>query len=82
MTLWLVAGAGLYLSLVPCAALCLRGSAERRLVGLEITSLVVILALVIFTVAFGRMPLIDVALAAAIMSFGDIVFASFLEKHL
>lgn len=83
MTLWLLAGAGVCLSLIPCAAMCLYGSAERRLVGLEMTSLIVILALVIFTVAFGRMPFIDIALTAAIMSFGGgIVFARFMEKHL
>jgi multisubunit Na+/H+ antiporter MnhF subunit len=81
--MWLVAGAGICLSLVPCAAMCLQGNAERRLVGLEMTSLVVVLALVVFTIAFGRVPFIDIALTMAIMSFGGgIVFARFLEKHL
>lgn len=83
MMLWLVAGAGICLSLIPCAAMCLKGNAERRLVGLEMTSLVVVLALVVFTIAFGRVPFIDIALTMAIMSFGGgIVFARFLEKHL
>ncbi|HLI76309.1 MAG TPA: MrpF/PhaF family protein [Acidobacteriaceae bacterium] len=83
MNLWLMAGGGVCLSLIPCAFLCLTGKAERRLVGFQMASLVIILALVIFTVAFGRMPFIDIALTAAIMSFGGgIVFARFLEKHL
>lgn len=83
MNLWLIAGGGVCLSLIPCAWMCLKGDAERRLVGLEMTSIVLILALVIFTVAFGRIPFVDIALAAAIMSFGGgLVFARFLEKHL
>ncbi len=63
--------------------MCLRGSAERRLVGLEMTSMIVTLALVLFTIGFGRIPLIDLPLALAIMSFGGgLVFARFLGKHL
>jgi multicomponent Na+:H+ antiporter subunit F len=63
--------------------MCLRGSPERRLVGLEMTSLIVVIALVVFTIGFGRIPFIDLPLALAIMSFGGgLVFARFLEKHL
>ena len=51
--------------------------------GLEMTSLIVTMALVIFTVWSGRIPFIDLALTMAIMSFGGgVVFARFLEKHL
>ena len=83
MNAWLLAGAGVSLSLLPCAAMCLRGGAERRLVGFQMTGIVVILALVIFTVVFSRMPFIDIALTASIMGFGGgLVFARFLEKHL
>ena len=83
MNAWLFAGAGVCLSLLPCAAMCLSGRAERRLVGFQMTGIIVILALIIFTVVFGRMPFIDIALTAAIMSFGGgLVFARFLEKHL
>lgn len=70
-------------TLVPCADMCLRGSAERRLVGLEMTSLIITIALVLFTIGFGRIPFIDLPLALSIMSFGGgLVFARFLEKHL
>ena len=83
MSVWLLAAAGVCSSLIPCAVLCLRGGAERRLVGFQMTGIIVILALVILTVVFNRMPLIDIALAASIMSFGGgLVFARFLEKHL
>ena len=83
MNLWLYAGGGVCLGLIPCALMCLKGNAERRLVGLEMTSLLVTMALVIFTVWSGRIQFIDLALTMAIMSFGGgIVFARFLEKHL
>jgi multicomponent Na+:H+ antiporter subunit F len=63
--------------------MCLRGSPERRLVGLEMASLIITIALVLFTIGFGRIPFIDLPLALAIMSFGGgLVFARFLEKHL
>jgi multicomponent Na+:H+ antiporter subunit F len=63
--------------------MCLRGSPERRLVGLEMTSLIVTIAMILFSVGFGRLIFIDLPLALAIMSFGGgLVFARFLEKHL
>jgi multisubunit Na+/H+ antiporter MnhF subunit len=80
---WLITGVVVAATLVPCADMCLRGSAERRLVGLEMTSLIITIALVLFTIGFGRIPFIDLPLALAIMSFGGgLVFARFLEKHL
>ena len=63
--------------------MCLRGSPERRLVGLEMASILITVAMVLFTVGFGRSIFIDLPLALAIMSFGGgLVFARFLEKHL
>ena len=77
------AAAAVTAALVPCADMCLRGTPERRLVGLEMASIVVIVAMVLFTIAFGRSPFMDLPLALAIMSFGGgLVFARFLEKHL
>lgn len=83
MNLWLLAGSAISATLIPCADMCLRGTPERRLVGLEMTNLVVTLALVLFTIGFGRSSLMDLPLALAIMSFGGgLVFARFLGKHL
>ncbi len=83
MNPWLIAGAGVAATLLPCTDMCLRGSPERRLVGLEMASIVVTIAMVLFTIGFGRSIFIDVPLALAIMSFGGgLVFARFLEKHL
>lgn len=83
MNSWLLAGVAVSATLVPCADMCLRGSPERRLVGLEMTSVIITLAMVLLTVGMGRIPFIDLPLALAIMSFGGgLVFARFLEKHL
>ena len=83
MNVWTAAGALVSASLLPCAWMCLRGSPERRLVGLEMTGLIVTTALVLFTVGFGRIPFIDIALALAIMGFGSgLLFARFLGRYL
>jgi multisubunit Na+/H+ antiporter MnhF subunit len=83
VNIWLLAAAGVSVSLIPCADRCLRGTAERRLVGLEMTSLIVTLALVLFTIGFGRSPFMDLPLAQALMSFGGgLVLARFLGNHL
>jgi multicomponent Na+:H+ antiporter subunit F len=83
MNLWLIAAGALSAALIPCADMCLRGTPERRLVGLEMASLIVTLDLVLYTIGFGRLPFMDLPLALAIMSFGgDLVFARFLGKQL
>jgi multisubunit Na+/H+ antiporter MnhF subunit len=83
MNLWLISAAAVLATLIPCADMCLRGGPERRRVGLEMTSIIVTIALVLLTVGFGRIPFIDLPLALAIMSFGGgLVFARFLGKHL
>ena len=83
MNMWLVAALAASAALVPCADMSLRGDPERRLVGLEMTSIIVTIVLVLLTVGFGRLPFIDLPLALAIMSFGGgLVFARFLGKHL
>jgi multicomponent Na+:H+ antiporter subunit F len=83
MNIWLAAAACVASALIPCADMCLRGTPERRLVGLDMASLIVTIALVLFTVGFGRLPFMDIPLALALMSFGGgLVFARFLGKHL
>ena len=83
MNIFIVAGLAVSAALLPCAHMSLRGSPERRLVGLEMTSTIVIFAMALLTLGFGRAPFIDLPLALAIMSFGGgLVFARFLEKHL
>ena len=83
MNLWLDAGAAVSTALVPCAAMGLRGTPERRLVGFEMAGFLVTIAMILFTVGFDRLPFIDLPLALAIMSFGGmLVFVRFLGRHL
>jgi multicomponent Na+:H+ antiporter subunit F len=83
MNSWLIAGIAVSTALVPCADMCLRGRPERRLVGLEMASMIIVISMVLFTVGFGRSAFIDLPLALAIMSFGGgLVFVRFLGKHL
>jgi multicomponent Na+:H+ antiporter subunit F len=83
MNIWLLAAVAVSSCLILCADMCLRGTPERRLVGLEMCSVIVTISLVLFTIGFGRSPFIDLPLASALMSFGGgLVFARFLGKHL
>lgn len=83
MNVWLAASFAVGLCLIPCADLCLRGSSERRLVGLELSSVLVTMLLVLLTFGFHRPAFIDIPLTLAIMSLGAcLVFVRFLEKHL
>lgn len=83
MNLWLLATVLTSVALIPCAAMCLRGSPERRLVGLEMTSMIITIDMVMFTVGSGRLPFIDMPLTLAILSFGGgLVFTRFLGKYL
>jgi multicomponent Na+:H+ antiporter subunit F len=83
VNVWVIAATAVSAALIPCADMCLRGSPERRLVGLEMASMIVTIAMVLFTVGFGRSAFIDLPVTLAIMSFGGgLVFARFLGKHL
>lgn len=83
MNLWSAAGAAVCAGLVPCALMCLRGSPESRLAGVEMTSMLVTIAMVMFAIASDRLPFIDMPLTLAIMSFGGgLVFARFLGRYL
>lgn len=83
MSPWTIAAYCVAACLVPCAAMCLRGSPERRLVGLEMTSSIATLLLALLTVGTNRYIFMDLPLTLAIVTFGGgLVFARFLEKHL
>lgn len=83
MNPWLAASYAVGLCLIPCADLCLRGTVERRLVGLELSGILITILLVLLTLGFHRLPFIDLALTLAILYLGaTLVFVRFLEKHL
>lgn len=83
MNIWLVAAFAVGCCLFPCADLCLRGTVERRLVGLELSSIIVTIVLVLLTLGFNRLAFIDLPLTLAIMALGAcLVFVRFFERHL
>jgi multicomponent Na+:H+ antiporter subunit F len=80
---WLVAAAGVLLSLIPCGIVTFSGSLNSRLVGLETASLLVTIELLLLAEAFGRPSFFDLPLTLAILSFGGgMVFARFLQRWL
>lgn len=83
MNAWMLTAVVTSASLIPCALACLRGTPERRLVGLEMTGIIITILLVLLTMARRRPPFIDMPLTLALLTFGaGVVFARFLEKHL
>jgi multicomponent Na+:H+ antiporter subunit F len=83
ITVWLVASAALFVALLPCLAVALRGGAADRLVGLQGTGIVLALLLITLAEAMQRPSYLDLAVAMAILSFGGgLVFARFLERWL
>lgn len=83
MNIWELAAEVMIFCLVPLTWSSMRGSAASRLVAFYMGSVVVTLLLMLLTMAFNRMPMMDLAIALALMSFGGgIVFAHFFERHL
>lgn len=80
---WVIAAMLCSAGLAPCAWMCLRGGPEQRLVGVEMTSIVVVLVMTMLCVGFGRASYIDLPLTMAVLSFGGgLIFARFMERHL
>jgi multisubunit Na+/H+ antiporter MnhF subunit len=80
---WILASIAVGASLLPCAWMALRGSPERRLVGVEMAGIIAVIELVLLTIGYGRLPFIDLPLTLAVLTLGaGLVFARFLEKHL
>jgi multicomponent Na+:H+ antiporter subunit F len=83
MSIWELASRATIVMLVPLAWMAARGDARNRLVAFYMTGVVVTLLLMLLTMAFNRMPMMDLAIALALMSFGGgIVFARFFPRHL
>lgn len=83
MNAWMISSIALLAALAPCGWLALTGSVEKRLVALEMTGILCTLELMLLTMAFNRPPMMDLAIALALLSFGSgMVFAHFLERNL
>ncbi len=83
MTVWMIASIALLFALVPCGWLALTSTVQKRLVAVEMAGIICTLELMLLTMAFNRMPLIDLAIALGLLSFGaGMVFAHFLARTL
>lgn len=83
MNAWLISATILLLALIPVAIQVFRGDTMDRLVALEMAGIMTTLILLLLTQGFQRIALYDIALAAALLSFGGgLVFARFLERWL
>ncbi|HWG48685.1 MAG TPA: monovalent cation/H+ antiporter complex subunit F [Candidatus Acidoferrales bacterium] len=83
MNAWLISATVLLFALIPAGIITFRGSSMDRLVGLEMASIITTLTLMLLAHGFQRIPFYDIALAAALLSFGGgLVFVRFLERWL
>jgi multisubunit Na+/H+ antiporter MnhF subunit len=83
VNIWELAAQVMIFALAPLTWMCVRGEPRQRLVAFYMAGVVATLLLMVLTMAFNRMPMMDVAIALALMSFGGgIVFARFFERHL
>jgi multisubunit Na+/H+ antiporter MnhF subunit len=77
------ASIALLFALIPCGWLAFTASVQKRLVALEMAGVLCTLELMVLTMAFQRMPMMDLALALSLLSFGaGMVFAHFLARNL
>lgn len=83
MTLWTVTAGALFLSLVPCVWLCLRGSVMVRVVAVELATSIIALLLAFIGLAAGRADYLDVGLTLGFLSLtGGMVYARIFERWL
>lgn len=83
MNIWELAAQVMIFALVPLTWMAIRGDARHRLVAFFMAGVVITLLMMLLTMAFNRMPMMDLAIALALMSFGGgIVFARFFARHL
>ncbi len=82
MNLWLAASVSLSLALFPCVFMCFRSSPEHRLVGIQMTSLLLTILFVAITLACGYPLLLDVAIALALCAYaGGLFYARSMQRH-
>ncbi|MGH9568959.1 MAG: monovalent cation/H+ antiporter complex subunit F [Candidatus Angelobacter sp.] len=83
MNVWLISATVMLFALAPAGILTFKGSSMDRLIGLQLSSIMATLILMLLAQGFQRVPFYDIALAAALLSFaGGLVFVRFLERWL
>ena len=83
MNVWKLAAEVMIFALLPLTWISVHGEVRQRLVAFFMAGVVITNLLMLLTMAFNRMPMMDLALTLAIMSFGGgIVFVRFLARYL
>jgi multicomponent Na+:H+ antiporter subunit F len=83
MNVWELASQITMFALLPLTWMAVIGDAQNRLVVFYMTGVVITLLLMMLTMAFNRMSMMDLVITLALMSFGGgIVFARFFARHL
>ncbi|MGB8987931.1 MAG: monovalent cation/H+ antiporter complex subunit F [Candidatus Sulfotelmatobacter sp.] len=83
MNIWELSAQVMMFALAPLLWTAMRGDARHRLVSFYMVGTVITLLMMLLTIAFDRMPMMDLAIAMALMSFGGgIVFAHFFARLL
>jgi multisubunit Na+/H+ antiporter MnhF subunit len=83
MNVWLVAAVVLVLAWLPCLAVCIFATDLDALVAVELGSTLLTTVLMLLSIAFGRQPFIDLALAFVLVSIvGSLAFARLMEERL
>jgi multisubunit Na+/H+ antiporter MnhF subunit len=81
---WILAAIVLVLGgIVPCLVVSVMASLMEGLVALELTGMISVLVLLLLAEGFQRQPLVDVALALALLSFvGSLTFVRYMEREI
>jgi multisubunit Na+/H+ antiporter MnhF subunit len=80
---WAASALALLFAFVPAVAATFRGDRGDRLVGLEMSSVILVLFTVTIAEATARPELLDLAITAALIAFGGaLLFAYFLQRWL
>lgn len=83
MNVWLIGATVLLAGIVPCGAICLRGSRMDALAGLELAGTILTVVLLLLAEGFHRSVYFALPLTLAVLSFvGALVFVRFLERDL
>lgn len=83
MNVWLGAAVLLVLAWVPCLGVCLLAGEWDALAAVELGSTLLTSVLMLLSIAFGRQPFIDLALAFVLVSIvGSFAFARMMEMQL
>ncbi len=81
--IWLAAATAMLLGLAPCCLVVLRGRMMERFVALQLTQVIIVLAMIMMAVGYGRSIYFDIALVMAVLALASgLVYVRFLERWL